>query len=55
MAWLKISFPTLSKVAEAFFPVGLAYLAANGFAERGSPVFSAEAFPCLWLLHRVVS
>jgi hypothetical protein len=44
MAWLKVSFPTLSKVAEALVPVGLACLAGSGFAERGSPVFFAEAF-----------
>jgi hypothetical protein len=44
MAWLKVSFPAVSKVAEALVLVGLARLAASGFAERGSPVFFAEAF-----------
>jgi hypothetical protein len=44
MAWLKVSFPTVSNVEEASVPVDLARLAASGFAELGSPVFFAEAF-----------
>jgi hypothetical protein len=47
MAWLKVSFPTISKVAEASVRVGVARLAASGFAERGSPVFFADAFRAL--------
>lgn len=44
MAWLKVSFPSVSKVTEAFVPVCLARLAASAFAERGPPEFFAEVF-----------
>jgi hypothetical protein len=43
MAWLKVSFPAVSKMTEALVPVRLARLTASGFADRGSPVFFAEA------------
>jgi hypothetical protein len=44
MAWLKVSFPLVSEVMEAFEPVCLARLAASVFAERGFAGFFPEIF-----------
>jgi hypothetical protein len=44
MAWLKVSFPAVSKDADALVPVGPARLAASGLLEGGPPVFFTEAF-----------
>jgi len=44
MAWLKVSFPPVSKVTEALIPVWLARLAASVFAKRGPPGFFAVVF-----------
>src|SRR5260370_38551205 len=44
MAWLKVSFPSVSMEAEALFRRGRACLADALFAERGSRGFFTKGF-----------
>src|SRR5271157_1994320 len=46
MAWLKVSFPSVSTEAEALVSGGLACLAVVRFAKCGTRVFFADAFLC---------
>jgi hypothetical protein len=44
MAWLKVSFPAVSKVTEVLVSVDLARFTEGGFAEREPPVFFGDTF-----------